>query len=676
MQIQGAEEDLTTASLVIADHQGMMSSTLDHVAGHLTRLLESWSLMPQRFNMVREVVMTDVGGRGGVTVVALTVLFVGVGAILSYAAYRLARPLRLWTIVQDIDSPRGRVGKFGGRFLVGMLMLVAFMVGSAGAFVLFEWPPLVREIVLVYLTAAISIWAIRIITRLTLIPSLMGVVRSREVRALDISDAQADHWSFWIVVFSSFVGVTAATISLAPRLGFTPDDVLALAVPVDLALLAITLKAFWQRPLALAENNRRRGLFGRSAMSWLVSVYLVILFLLRVSGSSAAFWFAVAAVVAPVAIIITTQSVNYVLRPPLSESNIRAHPAIMVAVIDRAIRLGIIILTALFLAKVSDLDMTNMAENSSRTSLILRGFLNVAVISLGADLIWSILRAAIQQKIAMRAPVIMADGGVPPAIDAHEARLRTLLPILQNILLAVIVVMTILMILSSVGIQIGPLIAGAGVVGVAVGFGAQTIVKDVISGVFYLLDDAFRVGEHISTGTFSGTVESFSLRSIKLRHHRGPLYTIPFGELGAVRNGSRDWSIDKFNITVGFDTDLEFARKLIKRLGLELAEDPEYKPWIIDPIKLQGVQEFGEYGIVLRIKTTTRPGGAFGMKRKFFIRVREIFKQNGIELPVPTVHIQSQPAGALLNGSDNEAAAVQAYLQHKKKDQLATEEEP
>ncbi|TGT22073.1 mechanosensitive ion channel, partial [Mesorhizobium sp. M4B.F.Ca.ET.172.01.1.1] len=120
-----------------------------------------------------------------------------------------------------------------------------------------------------------------------------------------------------------------------------------------------------------------------------------------------------------------------------------------------------------------------------------------------------------------------------PVVDPQQARLHTLLPIIQNILLAVIVVMAVLMMLASVGIQIGPLIAGAGVVGVAVGFGAQTLVKDVISGVFFLLDDAFRVGEYITAGRYVGTVESFSLRSVKLRHHRGSLFTIPFGELGA-----------------------------------------------------------------------------------------------------------------------------------------------
>ena len=125
--------------------------------------------------------------------------------------------------------------------------------------------------------------------------------------------------------------------------------------------------------------------------------------------------------------------------------------------------------------------------------------------------------------------------------------MRTLLPILRNILFIVFLVMAALMALSAMGVQIAPLIAGAGVVGVAVGFGAQTLVKDVISGIFYLLDDAFRVGEYIISGSYKGTVESFSLRSIKLRHHRGYLYTVPFGSLGAVQNMSRDWVIDKLH---------------------------------------------------------------------------------------------------------------------------------
>ena len=180
----------------------------------------------------------------------------------------------------------------------------------------------------------------------------------------------------------------------------------------------------------------------------------------------------------------------------------------------------------------------------------------------------------------------------------------------------------------------------------------------------YLLDDAFRVGEYITSGKYMGTVESFSLRSVKLRHHRGPLFTIPFGELGAVQNSSRDWVTDKFNITVGFDTDLEQARKIIKKIGIELAADPGYAPSVIVPIKMQGVQGFGDYGIDLRMKMTTKPGEGFSMKRKFYVRIRQAFKEAGIVLPSPTVQVQQ-------SGDSAVAAAAQALVDRNKKKEAA-----
>jgi len=193
---------------------------------------------------------------------------------------------------------------------------------------------------------------------------------------------------------------------------------------------------------------------------------------------------------------------------------------------------------------------------------------------------------------------------------------------------------------------------------VAIGFGAQTVVKDVISGMFYLFDDAFRVGEYIETGSHKGTVESFSLRSVKLRHHRGYLSTVPFGELGSIQNMSRDWVIDKFSVTVGYQTDMEVLRKLIKKLGAELAADPEFAPYVIEPLKMQGVLSFGDYGIAVGLKMTTMPGQQFQMRRRAFVRLKQIFDQQGIEIPLPTVHVQG-------GGEGVETAAARAMIANK-----------
>jgi len=202
-----------------------------------------------------------------------------------------------------------------------------------------------------------------------------------------------------------------------------------------------------------------------------------------------------------------------------------------------------------------------------------------------------------------------------------------------------------MMALSALGVEIGPLIAGAGIVGVAVGFGSQTLVKDVFSGVFYLLDDAFRVGEYIQSGSYKGTVESFGFRSVKLRHHRGPLSTVPYGVLGAVQNMSRDWVIDKMMVGVTYDSDFDKAKKLIKQIGKDLAQDPEFAPHIIEPLKMQGVEQFGDYGIQIRLKMMTLPGEQFGIRRRAMAMIKKAFDENGIRFASPTVQVAGSGAG-------------------------------
>jgi small-conductance mechanosensitive channel len=250
----------------------------------------------------------------------------------------------------------------------------------------------------------------------------------------------------------------------------------------------------------------------------------------------------------------------------------------------------------------------------------------------------------------------LTDAGGTGQLSGDDARrrqrMRTLLPILRNVLFVVLMVMAALMALSALGVEVGPLIAGAGVVGVAIGFGAQTLVKDVISGMFFLLDDAFRIGEYIESGDIRGTVEAFSLRSVKLRHHRGALHTVPFGSLEKITNYSRDWVIDKMTLNVTFDSDLDKAKKLIKQIGRDLAADPEYAPNIIEPLKMQGVDQFGDFAIQLRLKMMTRPGEQFVIRRKAYAMIKKAFDANGIRLATPTVTV----AG----GAEGDAASAAA----------------
>jgi len=211
------------------------------------------------------------------------------------------------------------------------------------------------------------------------------------------------------------------------------------------------------------------------------------------------------------------------------------------------------------------------------------------------------------------------------------SRLATLLPLFRNFLLVIIFVSVTLIALTEMGINVAPLFAGAGVVGLAIGFGAQTLVRDVFSGAFFLFDDAFRKGEYIDIGDVKGTVEKVSVRSFQLRHHLGRLHTVPFGEIKYLTNFSRDWVMMKLPLRVTYDTDIEKVRKLVKKLGQKLLEDPELGPQFLQPLKSQGVIEMQDSAMIIRVKFMTKPGDQWVIRKTVYTKLRELFIQEGIK---------------------------------------------
>jgi len=219
------------------------------------------------------------------------------------------------------------------------------------------------------------------------------------------------------------------------------------------------------------------------------------------------------------------------------------------------------------------------------------------------------------------------DGGGASSVS----RLATLLPLFRNLMLFLISATVLLLMLLEGGLNVAPLFAGAGVVGLAIGFGAQALIRDILSGAFFLIDDAFRRGEYIDVGEVKGTVERISVRSFQLRHHLGALHTIPFGEIQHLTNYSRDWVMMKLPLRVTYDTDVEKVRKLIKKLGIELLEHPTEGEKFMQPLKSQGVYRMEDSAMILRVKFMTRPGDQWTTRKLVYTRIREVFAENGIK---------------------------------------------
>jgi small-conductance mechanosensitive channel len=607
---------------------GELATRLDAIRQHLSMLAAALPTVPDEFERAWIILSLEFEHLGSVLLLIVAFVALGFGAERLY--YWAASGVEKWIVALPLNTVSERLRAVAIRLAYGTGMVVAFTIGSVGAFLVFTWPPLLREIVLGYLFAFLIVRLTLVLGRFLFAPG------GERFRIVPVNTEAAWFWVRRLALFTGWLAFGWVTVGLLATLGVAIGVRLIVAYTLGLGLLAIGLELAWRRPraaAAAAQAGRERFLW--RASGWLLSAYFVLLWLLWFASAMAAFWFAVIVVALPVSIRLTGRSINHVLRPPGAADQGAEAPRMFVVVIERGVRGFLIIAFALLLARAWNLDLGALTASDTLATRVMRGVLNAVVIALIADFVWHAIKAVIDRTIALAKN--------PSQPDSEEgrrrARLRTLLPILRNVLFIVVIVMAVLMVLAAVGIQIGPLVAGAGVVGVAIGFGAQTLVKDIISGVFYLLDDAFRTGEYIQSGSYKGTVESFSLRSVKLRHHRGPLTTVPFGELGAIQNMSRDWVIDKMSIGVTYDTDLEKARKLIKEIGKNLAQDPEFAHNIIEPLKMQGVEQFGDFAIQIRMKMMTKPGEQFVIRRKAYALIKKAFDANGIKFAFPTVQV-------------------------------------
>ena len=256
------------------------------------------------------------------------------------------------------------------------------------------------------------------------------------------------------------------------------------------------------------------------------------------------------------------------------------------------------------------------------------------IISIGY-LIYELVSLYINRKLAAE---MTAAGYDPENADfggdgggSGGSRLSTVLPLILAVSRVAIVILFLLLGLSNIGVDTTPLLAGAGIVGLAIGFGAQKLVTDVVSGIFFLVDDAFRTGEYVEVEGTVGTVENISIRSMQLRHHKGPVHTIPYGEIPKITNYSRDWVIMKLRFTVPFDTDPNRVKKIFKKIGNDMLVHPDLGEDFLQPFKSQGVLEIDDVGMVIRGKFMAKPGKQFMIRKEIFNRVSAAFAENNID---------------------------------------------
>jgi len=244
-----------------------------------------------------------------------------------------------------------------------------------------------------------------------------------------------------------------------------------------------------------------------------------------------------------------------------------------------------------------------------------------------ALLVWEAANTAIQRRLARLSRDSQA---------ARSARVRTLLPMLRTVIGVVILVFAVLSALAQIGVNVAPLLAGAGVIGLAIGFGSQTLVRDVITGGFLLLEDAVAVGDVVQLGGLSGVVEHLSIRSIKLRAQDGSVHIVPFSAVTTVTNMTRDFAFAVLDVTVGYDEDPDRVADALREIGREIRAEPKWQGLIRDDMDVLGVEKLADSGVLVRARVKTEPAARWNVGRELNRRIKQRFDALGIQIPRPT----------------------------------------
>lgn len=241
-----------------------------------------------------------------------------------------------------------------------------------------------------------------------------------------------------------------------------------------------------------------------------------------------------------------------------------------------------------------------------------------------------------------------------------QKRAKTLSSVIRNVLNVLIYIVAFLTILGHLGIEIGPLLAAAGIAGLAIGFAGQSLVKDIINGFFILLWDQIRVGDVVQIAGKGGLVEKINLKMTVLRDLGGNVHYIPNGAIDLVTNMTKEFSRYVFDIGVSYREDVDEVIEVIKEIDEEMRNDPEYKDDILEPIEILGLNEFADSAVIIRARTTTKPIKQWSIGREFNRRLKKRFDEKNIEIPFP--HI------TLYMGEDKQGMAppMRVAIQDKK----------
>ena len=493
-----------------------------------------------------------------------------------------------------------------------------------------------------------------VVARVTLaLVALLASPEGARVRLLHISDTAAAFITRWArrMVIVAGTGWVLAEVGLAFGMYRTAHDTIqklfALAVHIGAITMVLQARAPVARRIRVggagqgvwrAMRNRLADVWHLVAIFYIAALWLVWAVELRNGYTRLVTFFVVTGTVLGLARLLSLLVMNALDRLRPGADLAAQHPALesraqfYYPVVRGLFMILLTLLTGFALLEVWGLGAWSWLLRTGLGGRVVSAITLIGVTVVLAVLLWEGANATLEHQLN----TLTKAGQL-----ARAGRLRTLLPMVRTTLLVTIVIVVALMALSEIGVNIAPLLAGAGVVGIAVGFGSQKLVQDLITGLFLLLENAMQVGDVVTLGGLTGTVEALSIRTIRLRALDGSVHIIPFSAVTSVTNQTRDYGYAVVDISVGLNEEPAAVTEVVRTLAAEMRAEPRWAPIILEPLDVMGVERFIDTAWVLRVRLKTQPSSRWAVARELNRRVKVRFDALAIESPMTSYRVLS-----------------------------------
>lgn len=599
----------------------------------------------------------------------------GCGLIAFVAVYFLLGRLASRILARLPSSWMGKLAGAVLTFFIHAAPLAAFAAAAflAMPFLLARLHVHMSEIIVAAINAVLVSGLLVALGRAVLQPA------ASHVRVLNWSDetaAYADVWlrRFVLIAVFGYVGLETASLFGLP---FTAHAALQRLLGLLMCVLMVVVILQNRHGIAQWLKTSRRGaaaigsLRARLSDNWhlFAIVYVLFVFVIWLLHPSAGLEFLLRdtflTALVLVLVVAAERGVERVLRrvlaigrelkqrfPAMEE---RANRYLSLVFVLLRVAAGLVAL--LIVLRIWGFDSFSLLADQPGRQIV-GGVLRIIGIVVGAMALWELGALALQRYLERN--------GRTGRLG--QARVNTLLPVARNLFGITVLVLAVLMLLSEVGIAIGPLLAGAGIVGIALGLGAQNLVKDMIGGFSLIMEDAIAVGDVVKIGGNSGVVEAMSIRWLRLRGLDGTVQYIPLGSVSVVENMTKEFSYAVIDANVAYGTKVDDVVQALNDIGEDLMHDPVFGPQILAPLEMLGLDRFADSAIVVRCRFKTKAASQWNIMREFNKRMKAVFDARGIEIPFPhltlTVNsamqqlLSAQPAAAAAAAAEAVTAAV------------------